>query len=176
MSDRVKAYATGIYAIASGEGQAERVERELFNIGNAVATNAGLHATLSDARVPSERKAGVVADLLGGRASDLTTAIVSFVVAAGRANELGEIAKAISTAAASSQGLSVATVRSAIALDDDTVARLAAALGKATGKEVEVKVVVDPSVLGGIVATVGDTVIDGSVQKKLAGLRSALTA
>lgn len=175
MSDRTKAYAAGIYEIARGEGQEERVEQELYSIGGAVAGNAELHATLSDARVPSERKAGIVSDLLGGRASDLTVAIASFVVAAGRAGELEEIAQSISAAAASSAGREVATVRSAVALDEATLDRLTAALAKATGKEVEVKVVVDSTVLGGIVATVGDTVIDGSVQKKLAGLRSDMT-
>ena len=55
----------------------------------------------------------------------------------------------------------VAEVRSAVPLTDDQRKRLADALNKATGKEVEVKVVVDPSVLGGVVAQVGDTVIDG---------------
>jgi F-type H+-transporting ATPase subunit delta len=175
MSDRVKAYAAGIYEIARGEGVAERVERELYSIGSAVAGNVELQARLSDARVPSERKAGIIADLLSGRALDLTVAITSFVVAAGRAGELEEIAQSISAAAASSSGREVATVRSAVALDDATVDRLAAALFKATGKEVEVKVVVDPTVIGGIVATVGDTVIDGSIQKKLAGFRSAMT-
>ena len=58
-------------------------------------------------------------------------------------------------------------MRSAIALDDDQVQRLAAALGKATGKTIEVKVIVDPSVLGGIVARIGDTVIDGTVRHSL---------
>ena len=45
--------------------------------------------------------------------------------------------------------------------------RLADALGRATGKIVEVKVIVDPEVLGGIVARVGDTVIDGTVRHRL---------
>ena len=61
----------------------------------------------------------------------------------------------------------VAEVRSAVALTDDQKVRLAEALGKATGKQVELKVVIDPSVLGGVVAQVGDTVIDGSVRSKL---------
>ena len=60
--------------------------------------------------------------------------------------------------------------------DADTVSRLEAALGRATGKQVEVKVVVDPSVVGGIVARVGDTVIDGSVRSRLDSLRHALRA
>jgi F-type H+-transporting ATPase subunit delta len=68
----------------------------------------------------------------------------------------------------------VAEVRSAVPLDDATIGRLAIALGKATGKRVEVKVVVDESILGGIVARVGDVVIDGSVANALGGLRQAV--
>ena len=45
------------------------------------------------------------------------------------------------------------------------------ALAQATGKQVEVKVVVDPSVLGGLVATIGDTVIDGTVRHRLEQLK-----
>ena len=51
---------------------------------------------------------------------------------------------------------------------------LAAALGTATGKQVEVKVIVDPSLKGGVVAQVGDTVIDGSIRRRLDQLRNAL--
>ena len=68
----------------------------------------------------------------------------------------------------------MAEVRSAIALTDDQKSRLADALGKATGKQVEVKVIIDPSVQGGLVAQVGDTVIDGSVRRRLEQLRNAL--
>ena len=68
----------------------------------------------------------------------------------------------------------VAEVRSAVPLTDDQRDRLAAALGQATGKQVEVKVIVDPTVLGGIVTQVGDTVIDGSVRHRLDQLRSVV--
>jgi F-type H+-transporting ATPase subunit delta len=67
----------------------------------------------------------------------------------------------------------VAEVRSAIDLSEDQRRRLADALGAATGKQVEVRVIVDPSVIGGIVAQVGDTVIDGSVRSRLDQLKSA---
>ncbi len=59
-------------------------------------------------------------------------------------------------------------------LDAGQQARLADALGKATGKRVTVKVVLDPTVIGGVVARVGDTVIDGSVRSRLEQLREAL--
>ena len=68
----------------------------------------------------------------------------------------------------------VAEVRSAIALTDDQKSRLADALGKATGKQVEVKVIIDPSIQGGVIAQVGDTVIDGSVRRRLEQLKNAL--
>jgi F-type H+-transporting ATPase subunit delta len=67
----------------------------------------------------------------------------------------------------------VAEVRSSIELTEDQRTRLAAAIQKATGKSVDVTVIVDPTVLGGIVTTVGDTVIDGSVKSRLEQLKHA---
>ena len=65
----------------------------------------------------------------------------------------------------------MAEVRSATPLDDKQRKALAEALGQATGKNVEVKVLVDPSVIGGVVAKIGDTVIDGSIKRRLEQLR-----
>ena len=67
----------------------------------------------------------------------------------------------------------VAQVRSAVALSDEQKSRLASALAKNTGKQVEVVVIVDPSVLGGLVTQIGDTVIDGSVRQRLSQLRES---
>ena len=68
----------------------------------------------------------------------------------------------------------VAEVRTAVELTPDQETRLAAALANATGKNVSLKPIVDPSVLGGVLATVGDTVIDGSVRTRLEQLKSRL--
>ncbi len=67
----------------------------------------------------------------------------------------------------------VAEVRSAVALTDDQKARLAAALKQRTGKDVDIIVVIDPSVIGGVVTQIGDTVIDGSVRQRLSQLRES---
>jgi F-type H+-transporting ATPase subunit delta len=56
------------------------------------------------------------------------------------------------------------------------VQRLAEALKTATGSDVDVRVVVDPAVVGGLVVRVGDQVIDGSVRHRLAQLRESLSA
>ena len=79
------------------------------------------------------------------------------VVGAGRARDLPAIVDRLVQRAAESKDAAVAEVRSAVALTADQQDRLRAALANATGRNVDLKVNVDPSVLGGLVATVGDT-------------------
>jgi F-type H+-transporting ATPase subunit delta len=99
---------------------------------------------------------------------------VSFVVGAGRARDLPAIIDSLVSKAAAEKSKVVAEVRTAYAISDDQRERLAAALANATGTPVEVKVIIDASVIGGVVAQVGDTVIDGSVRRRLDQLKSLL--
>ena len=55
------------------------------------------------------------------------------------------------------------------------MARLRAALAARTGREIDLDVAVDPALLGGVVATVGDVVYDGSLRTQLSQLRASLT-
>jgi F-type H+-transporting ATPase subunit delta len=86
---------------------------------------------------------------------------------------LPEIINSLVEKIAQSSNKVVAEARTAVNLTDDQRQRLAAALSKATGKDVEVKVIVDPRVMGGIVAQIGDSVIDGTVRHRLEQLRKA---
>jgi F-type H+-transporting ATPase subunit delta len=129
---------------------------------------------LSDASLPAERRVAVVEDLLGAKALRVSVALVVLVVAAGRAGELPEIVDRFVELAAAEHRRAVAEVRSAVALTPEQTERLREALNRATGKDVELKVVVDPSVLGGVVARVGDVVIDGSVRRRLEQLKEQI--
>jgi F-type H+-transporting ATPase subunit delta len=174
MTDRIDAYAGALFEVARAEGNLDEVEDELFRFARSLEGSDALRNALTDEMVPAAKRQAIVEDLLGGKASPTTAQLVSFVVGSGRGRDLPAIiAKLVERAAAQKQR-AVAEVRSAIPLDDDQKHRLAAALANATGRQVEVKVVVDPSVLGGIVATVGDTVIDGSVRTRLDQLKSLL--
>lgn len=173
-NDRIDGYATALFEVARVEGSLDEVEDELFRFARTLEGNDELRAMLTDDAMPAERRRGVVADLLGAKASPVTTNLISLVVGAGRARELPAIIDQLVRRAAAEHDRAVAEVRSAIPLDDDQRARLAEALGQATGKTVEVKVIVDPSVLGGIVAQVGDTVIDGTIRNRLDQLRETI--
>ncbi|HEV2768535.1 MAG TPA: ATP synthase F1 subunit delta [Acidimicrobiales bacterium] len=171
---RVDGYASAMFEVARVEGSLDEVEDELFRFARTLEGNDQLRSVLTDDAVPAERRRAVVADLLGDRASPVTANLVSLVVGAGRARDLPAIIDRLVQRAAAEHDKVVAEVRSAVALDEDQRARLAEALGRATGKSVEVKVVVDPSVLGGLVARVGDTVIDGTVRTRLDQLRETI--
>ena len=174
MTERVDAYAEALFAVAKAEGSLDTVEDELFRIARTFEANDELRSTLTDAAVPVDRRLGIVDDLLSSRAAPVTTALVSFVVAAGRSRDLPAIIDRLVERAAEERSEAVAEVRSAVQLDKDQRDRLAEALSQATGKSITVKVIVDERVLGGLVARIGDTVIDGSVRHRLDQLKEAI--
>lgn len=170
---RTLAYAEALFGVARSEGNLAEVEDELFRFARTLESSDELRTTLTDANLPVSRRQQIVEDLLGGKANPITTSLLSMVVGTGRSRDLPAIVDELVRISAAEGNKEVAEVRSAVALTDDQKARLAEALGNATGKQVEVKVILDPAVLGGLVAQVGDTVIDGSVKTRLAQLKTA---
>ncbi len=175
MSDqRIDGYARALFEIAHAEGTIDEVEDELFRFARSYESSDTLRNALTDEMIPAGKRQAIVEDLLGGRATATTTQLVSMVVGSGRGRDLPAIIDKLVERASNSKQLEVAEVRCAVALTDDQQDRLRAALANATGKAVNLKVIVDPSVLGGIVATVGDSVIDGSVRSRVDQLKSRL--
>jgi F-type H+-transporting ATPase subunit delta len=173
-STRVSAYAEALYQIVRAEDELGEVEDELFRFARIVEGNDELRDTLADPHIPATRRQQVIEDLLVGKAQPVTVSVVSMVAANGRIRDLPAMVDQMVERSAREANKEVAEVRSAIPLSEDQKARLAEALGRATGKDIEVKVIIDPSIQGGLVAQVGDTVIDGSVRRRLEQLRNTL--
>lgn len=171
--DRIGGYADALLAVASAEGASDVVEDELFRVAEAVRGSESLLATLADRHLPIDRRMGVVEDLLGPKASPTTTALVSMVVANGRGADLPAIVDEAMARSAAGRNRQLARVRSAIALEDDQVQRLAQAIKSRTGSDVEIRVVIDESVMGGLITEIGDDVIDGSVRRRMSQLRES---
>jgi len=172
--DRVEGYARALLDVAKSEGLADRVANELYRFAREFDRNDQLRQTITDLQIPPERRQAMVEEILGRKASPLSASLVSFIVGAGRARHLVEIIDRFVKLEASGRKREVAEVRAAQALDAEQQSRLASALSKALSKQVDVKVIVDASVMGGVVARVGDTVIDGSVRHRLEKLREVL--
>ena len=143
----------------------DEVEDEVFRFARSLR-QAELRYALTDQALPAEQKHALIDDLLKGKATDQTVSLVKVIVdhltgdISGRFYDLAEFA-------AGRRDRVVAEVRSVVELDDKRREALTKALSEATGKEVDLKVILDPSILGGIVARVGDEVLDGSVKRNL---------
>jgi F-type H+-transporting ATPase subunit delta len=170
----IEGYAAALFEVARAEGTLDEVEDELFRFARSFESNDELRTALSDEMIPASRRQGIVEDLLGGRANPTTVQLISMVVGSGRTRDLTAIVDRLVERAAQAKNLAVAEVRAAVPLSEDQQDRLKAAVANATGKDVTIKVVVDPSVIGGLVVTVGDTVIDGTVRTRLDQLKSRL--
>lgn len=171
----VSDYAQALLTVAQAEDVVDRFEDELFRIARTLEANPELRDRLTDPGRHITEKLATVEDLLSGRAHPATIAAVLYVVAAGHARQLEQIADEVVRLAAERRARALAEVRTAVDLDAEQRRRLVDALEEATGRQIELKVIVDPDVVGGVVARVGDTVIDGSVSRRLAELRARLT-
>ena len=171
--NRVDVYADALFSVAAAEGRLDEVEDELFRFARVFEGSDELRTALTDPQTPATLRQQIVEDLLKGKASATTVALISMVVGTGRARDLPAIIDALVEKIARTSNKVVAEARSAVSLTEDQRKRLAAALSKATGKEVEVKVIIDPRVMGGVVTQIGDIVIDGTVRHRLEQLRKA---
>lgn len=173
--ERLVGYAQALLAVAATEDQPAVIEDELFAVGEALRNNDDLLAAVSDQRFGLEQRQSVVEDLLGKRASKVTIALVSMVVGTGNAAHLPDIVDAMAELAAKNRSRVLAKVRSAIELTPDQKTRLTQAIKTATGNDVEIRVIIDESVLGGLITEIGDDVIDGSVRKRQLQLRESFS-
>jgi F-type H+-transporting ATPase subunit delta len=167
----ISGYARALFNVVQAEGELDRVEDELFRFGKVLETNHELKQVLSDQGIDRIQREKILSELLEDKVSPHTLGLLTFIVGQGRARQLPQILDQLSDLAADARDSVVAEVRTAVPLQQEQRDALASALSKATGKKVEVKAIVDPEVLGGVVAKIGDTVIDGTVRHKLEQLK-----
>ena len=171
---QIEGYARALFEVARAAGTLDEVEDELFRFARSYETSDALSEALTDEHVPAEKRQAIVEDLLDGKATSTTVQLVSMVVGSGHARDLPAIVDLLVQRASAAKDLDVAEVRTAVALTDDQSARLKAALENATGKQLNLMTIVDPNVVGGVVATIGDTVIDDTVRTRIDQLKSRL--
>ena len=152
-------------AEADQEDRLGAVEDELFRFARLLEATPELRGALTNPALPDENKRALLNDLLAGRAADETAVLVRHVVTK-HGDPVARIDK-LADRAAMLRDRVVALARTAVALDDGRRDRLAQALSRATGRNVDLEVVVDPEILGGVVARVGDEIIDGTVRRRL---------
>jgi F-type H+-transporting ATPase subunit delta len=163
----------GVVAIvraADAAGEGDRVESELFTFGRAVAGNPELREALADETRSVADRQQLISSLLEGKASAATVRLARETVTGARRTVQVAIDEFIEVAA-EARDRRVATVRTASPISAEQQERLRAALGRDAGREVHLNVIVDPSLVGGLLVEIGDHIIDGTVGTRLDDVR-----
>jgi F-type H+-transporting ATPase subunit delta len=171
--ERVDGYASAVLEQVDA-GDLMTIEDELFRFARLVDGSEELQAALSSRAVPAAARGGVVTDLLRDRGHQATVRLATYATQVGRPRDYLALLKFLVDRVAAEGNRRLAEVRSAIDLDDTQRQHLGAALSRLVGHDVDVRVTVDPSVLGGFVAVIGDTVVDGSARHRLEVLKERL--
>jgi F-type H+-transporting ATPase subunit delta len=172
--ERADGYASCVLEAVDDEAALSEVEDELFRFERIVAGSTELSEALIGRDLSAAARAGLVRDLLGSKATPATTRLAIYATSIGRPRDYLALLNALIARVAAETDRRVARVRAMVEMTEEQEERLAAALSRMAGQRVEVRVIVDPSVLGGFVATIGDTVVDGSVRHRLDLLKERL--
>ena len=168
--------ASAAMRAAECAGVLDEVEDELFRFARLLARENELRAALTDPALPASRKTALLRDLLGSRAQPITVRLVEIAVTRPRGGSIEHALDALSKLAAQRRERYIARVRVARAMDPAQTERLAASLARTYGRQVQLQIDVDPSVLGGLEVKVGDEVLNGTVARSLETVRRRLGA
>ncbi len=168
-------YAEAVFEIGREQGTVERWLADLRTLAEYFG-NKRLLFVLSEPKIPAPRKEQVVRDLLADKVQPEALNLALLLVERGLAPLGPAIFQAFERRYNDYKGIAVAHVTTAIPLDDTLRAQLAAQLGRLTGKSIQLQERVDPAILGGAIARVGDTLIDGSLRRRFDLLRQQIAA
>lgn len=170
-----KRYAKALFAVGKEENAVELYAQALNIMGSLYAQAPPVQDALTNPMYPLEVRVKVVRDIMASmEASDVITRFMALLVEKKRAVALPEIAEAFQGLVDADKNMCRATVISATELNTAMRVKVESALSSLTGKEVAVTATVDPSIIGGIIAKVGDLVLDGSIKSQLNGLKESI--
>lgn len=166
-------YARAVFEIGVEQGTVDRWRDDLRTLA-AYYGDRHLLFVLREPKIPFARKEQMVRDLLGAKVQPEMLNLALLLVERG----LAEIGPALSMQFEKLyndyRGQAVAQVTTAIPLDETLRGQIAGDLQRITGKRILLQERVDPSILGGVVARVGDTLIDGSLRRRFSLLREQI--
>jgi len=169
-------YARALFALAREEDEVASIRAELDDMARLLAANPDLQRRLFQPLHPVRERREVLKSICEqGRGSRMIRNFFAYLIEQRRLVAFDAIHDEFNRLADEAAGRVRAEVRSASPLRDEQRTRLIDALAQRTGKEIELTLQVDPSLIGGAIATVGGLVFDGSLRTQLLQLQGTLT-
>jgi F-type H+-transporting ATPase subunit delta len=167
-----KRYAQAAFRLALEKGELDSWQASLRKIAD-ITTDEKLVALLENPKLPFEAKKALLSELLG-KINPLALNLAYLLVHKDKLGIAGDISQQYDRLLDTHHGVEHVEVISALPLDNEERKRISSRFEEITGHKVIIDARVDPSIVGGIKARIGDTLIDGSVKSKLGALRKSL--
>jgi len=168
-------YAKALFAVGKDEGKLDEYNDALQGLNEIFASDIGLADSLTNPLYPMDVREKVMEGIVASMGVDKVMGnFLNLLVEKKRADVLPDIAEEFQIMVDEEKNVSHGTVVSAVELSKELQAKVQATLEKLTGKKVELTTSVDPSIIGGVIAKVGDLELDGSIRTQLAGLKDSI--
>ena len=166
-------YARAIFELAVEHGQSIDDWLADLRVIASVLGDVSIRATLTEPGMSFDAKRSLI-DSAIAQFEPLRRNLVYTLVSRGRIDLVDAIVREFQAIVHEHYGIVEATVTTAVPVSDDEAAHIAERLGQIVGKRIILDRVVDPSIIGGVVARIGDRLINGSIAGQLAALRQQL--
>lgn len=168
-------YATALVQLGAESGQVDSFRAELADMCALFSDNPEIEAAFADPALNHEQKKSIMGELVAlCSCSGLMGNFLLLLVDKNRVVFLRQIAQTFHDLADEHSGILRPTITTAFELDDAQLSSIREALERRSGKKVVPRVVVDDSLLGGVVVQIGDTVYDSSVRTQLERIQDQL--
>jgi len=168
-------YAKALFAVGKEQDNYEEYNQALQGLAKLYVSKPEVADALTNPLYPLDIREKVMAGMIKSMGVDKVMGnFLNLLVQKKRAELLPEIAEAFQSMVDGAKNISHGNVISAVELDDALKANVQKVLEKLTGKKVKLTTSVDPAIIGGIIAKVGDLVFDGSIRTQLAGLKDSI--
>ncbi len=170
-----KRYAKALVQLGSEGGLIDSFRDELSKVDTLFRVNSDLRAAFADPALTLVQKKSIMSELVSKTAcSELVGNFLLLLVDKNRVAFLGQIVQTYEKLADEFSGVIRPLITTAFPLDDSQVTAIQSALEKKSGKKVVPQMVVDASLLGGVITQIGDIAYDNSVKTQLKRIKDIL--
>lgn len=175
MTQTAKNYADALYELALDEGLTERIRKELSAVNGVFAANPDYYSLLTAPNIPRQERLEALDQAFSGRIHVYLLSFLKLLVERGHIRALKDCVLRFRSRYNQDHGILEALAVTAVALRPEQRQKLTERLGSLTGKQVDLRNRVDPSVLGGIRLEYEGKELDGTVRQRLEGLKQTLS-
>lgn len=163
-------YAKSLLRIAIEESSLEELHNDMVLVNNVCRNNNDLVLMLKSPIVRTDKKKIVLSEIFGKNISAMSNAFISIILTKKREGLLSDIAAAFIEIYKSHKNITTASITSAIELSKEQKSKIIDILLTKNRDNVELKEIVNPDIIGGIIVRIGDKQVDESIRRKLTNL------